>query len=451
MRMPLVVCAIALLLPPVASAQTQAPQPTPSNAPAPPEVRRPFRGLIGAPADPLAKRQSLDLTFSGFEAYDDNTVTDSEGNPFPQQGYLKSGWYTGATAGLAYNRPGDRLSIGLTGNAAVNRYLSIDRTTTMYQAGGDLSSQLTRHTTATLDGTFSYAPRFRLGLASGGNFSTDLNAFNSISPDFDLFDAHAYRSNARASLSQEFGGRITVMGFYGLTNVNYTNNGTDFRSMRAGVRFSQQMSQHLGYHLGYSMITATSPLLNLSGRRIHNIDAGVDYGRALSFSRRTTLTFSTGSAVVSAYDQFTTTAASNKLRYRFTGDASLDHELGRTWTASLGYRRAVNWREGFGAPLLSDGINAAFGGYLSRRAKFSSAADLTLGSVGFGSNNNRYNSGSAQADLEYALSHTLALFGRYVYYRYHFDAGALIDPRIVPSLERQGASVGLEASFPVVR
>jgi hypothetical protein len=209
----------------------------------------------------------------------------------------------------------------------------------------------------------------------------------------------------------------------------------------------------MGYHLGYGYSTADYLLISSGTRRgIHHIDAGVDYSRALSISRRTTFAFSTGSAILTGDTRFAVNdAGEQKAFYRFTGDASLRHEMGRTWDASVAYRRSVDWRETFNQPLLSDSVTAEVGGFVSRRIRFSSSADYTLGSVGFVGTNNGYDSASAAAGLEYALSRRFALFGRYVYYRYHFDSGVALSPLFAPALNRQSVRLGLKASVPLVR
>jgi hypothetical protein len=111
----------------------------------------------------------------------------------------------------------------------------------------------------------------------------------------------------------------------------------------------------------------------------------------------------------------------------------------------------VDFHEGFNDPFLSDAVTASYGGLLSRRLSFSSSADYAFGAVGLEGDNNGYDSASASAGLQYALSRTLAVYARYVYYRYHFDSGVVLDPRFVPALDRQGVRVGLSASFPILR
>lgn len=448
---PLLVCAIAMSLTAAdVCAQDPPPPPSSSTNPAPPEVRRPFRGLFGAPADPRASRQSLDLTFSGFGAYDTD-VFGAERSQTSAPAYQQPGWYTSANAGLDYARRGDRVSFGLDGDVAASRYPKRSQISTMYQAGGNLSARIAERTHAAFGAGITYAPQYRLGVfLSPDSLTGEANPFESVVPDFDLFKLTAYRSNAEVSLAQDLGRRASLTGFYTIANVDYTGTEPDYRSYGAGIRFSNRLTQHLGYHLGYSFSTANYSVIRTVPRRINNIDAGVDYGRALSFSRRTTLTFSTGSALVSA-NQSLSASEDRNFRYRLTGNAVLRHEMGRTWTAALGYRRSVDWREAFAEPFLSDAVNATFRGLLSRRVSVSSGVDYAFGTVGFGGSNNGYDSGSAYGSLQVALSRMFAVFGRYVYYRYHFDSGVALDPRFAPALDRQGVSVGIQASLPIIR
>ena len=260
-------------------------------------------------------------------------------------------------------------------------------------------------------------------------------------------DLGQIRGSERRVRSQR---RSSFEAYYSIYRVNYAESEFDYANWTGGARFTTKVTQHLGYHIGYAYSTADYSNEALSNPRgIHNIDAGADYSRALSVSRRTTFSFSTGSAILAGQTQFTTN--DRNIYYRLTGDASLRHEIGRTWTAVLGYRRGVDWRETFNQPFLSDAVTASVEGLISRRIRFSSSADYTLGSVGFTGPDNGYDSESAQGGLEYALSRHLALFSRYVYYRYHFQSGVVLDPRFLPALDRQGVRVGLSASFPIAR
>jgi hypothetical protein len=455
----LVVCALAALVVPAAAlgqdvAASPAQQPAaqaPSDRPLPEQVRRPFRGLFGAPADPARSRQSLTMTLSAFGAYDDDLLAADSGAPVGASADQQHGWYSGATAGIVYARRGDRVWGGLQGDAAVNHYPSLHETTTMYRAGGTLSTQVARRTTLAIAADEVYAPQYRLGLfANPSALTGEADPFSTVITDLDLFRSSAYRTSAQASLSQGLGRRTSLDVFYAFNNVNYLDNEFDYSSQTAGLRFSRRVTQNLGFHAGYGYSTASYRQQDLAQRRIHNIDVGVDYGRALSVSRRTTLTFSTGSAAVAQGNKFTD-SADGRFAYRFIGSANLRHEIGRTFSANVGYRRSVDFHEGFNEPFLSDAVTASYGGLLSRRLEFNSSADYAIGSVGLGHVDNGYSSASASAGLKYALSRKLAVYGRYVYYRYHFDSAVALDPRFVPALDRQGVRVGLTASFPILR
>ena len=452
MKFPSTALLVSVLAAMMAPSAVLAQLPTPADQPAPEQVRRPYRGLFGAPADPAKSRQSLDLTASASGAYDDD-MFGSETDPSPlAHRYVQRGWYTSATAGLVYNRPGERIAFQVEGDAAANRYLQRHETATMLRGGGSVSARLASATRATVGGDFVYAPQYRLGLFFSPTTPTGgADPFGTVAPDLDLFLMKAYRTSVQASLTQSLGRRASLDGYYSLNSVNYTDSDFDYRSDTAGIRFIDRLTRHLAARIGYAYGTADYARIRArKARRIHNIDAGVDYGRALSFSRRTTFSFSTGSAIVSGADRVIASGG-NALSYRFTGTATLRHEVGRTWTAALGYRRGVDWQEGFDEPFLSDGVTASFGGFISRRLRFSSSADYMFGSVGFGGANNGYDSASAQAGLEYALSRTLAVFGRYVYYRYQFGSGVVLDPRFAPELNRQGVRFGITASVPLVR
>ena len=108
--------------------------------------------------------------------------------------------------------------------------------------------------------------------------------------------------------------------------------------------------------------------------RNHTIDAGVDFSRSLSFSRRTTFSFSTGSTAIRDGSQ---------THFSLTGQAQLNRELGRSWRATVGYSRDVRFIEQFQEVLLSDGVNASVGGLINRRQSFYASAGVSIGNVGF--------------------------------------------------------------------
>jgi len=440
---PAVVCAGEGPAPAAPAPQVDQPQPA--------SVRRPYRGIFGGPADPNSK-QALTLTGSIFGAYDDDVFAADSGSNVPLGGSSNSsGYYGGLSAGADYSRNTDRVSFGLLGNVGVNRYVAQHQTAPIYSTAANISAKVARRTTVSAGAGLVYAPEYRLGLfISPTSLTGALDPFNTVAPDYDLFSLEAYRTSASVTLSQALGQRSALEGWYSLMNVNYVHEAFDYRSQAGGGRFTHRLTRNLGVRLGYSYGEANyNNQQAVRPQRIHNIEAGVDYSRALSFSRRTTFSFSTGSAVL-VRDKALGGFDGNRSSFQVIGNASLTHEIGRTWTAQLAYRRAVDFREGFYDPFLTDGASASLGGLLSRRVRFSSSIDYALGSVGVTRSNN-FHSASANAGLEVGLTRNLAFYGRYVYYAYDFDAEVALDSRFPRKLDRQGVRIGLTAFVPVLR
>jgi opacity protein-like surface antigen len=420
------------------------------ESPQPAAVRRPFRGLFGAPPGPNSG-QSLDFTASLFGAYDDDIFAAETGVPSGTAGIPASGWFAGAQAGLAYGRRTRRANFTATGDIAMNHYPSHDEHSLMYRTAVGLGVQLTGRTHLGLDGVFAYAPYYRLGLIpSATDPSGFQDPFGTVSPDYNLYRTSSYRSSGDITLSRTVSRHSTLSASYSIGLVDYVHEDLDYRSQGAAVQFAHQMTSNMSFHFGYAYSTAEyTQQSSLSKLDIHNLDIGVNYGRALSISRRTHLSFSTGSAMIVS-DATPLDRLGRDWHYRLLGSATLTHEMGRTWTALASYSRDVAFHEGFNEPLLSDGVSAGLSGLLSRRLQFSSSAGYSFGIVGFNSDNDFY-ALSADAGVQYALSRIFALYARYVYYTYEFDSPATLDPRFARALDRQGVRIGLQASLPLMR
>ena len=128
-----------------------------------------------------------------------------------------------------------------------------------------------------------------------------------------------------------------------LLPANASSGAGDFSRQSVGGQFAHQ--------LGQGTRAATRVSLRQSGyeqptRRPsdHLIDAGVDYTTALSFSRRTTLSFGTRYRL-SRRDRGRSVHVHS---LSSGGHATLNREIGRTWTAAAAYTRDVaverDWR-----------------------------------------------------------------------------------------------------------
>ena len=449
-RTALIVSALALSLTPVvASGQPGRGGQAGANQPAPPEVRRPYRGLFGGPKDPT--RKSLVATFSIYAAYDDDVYAADSGNQgSAATGTRTRGFYEGAQGGLAFNKPGERASYNVTGDVAVNHFHSPDDYSPNYRAAAGVGVRLAERTRLGVNGSFVYAPEYRLGLfVSPTDIGTFTDPFDTVGADYGLYRLKSYRSELSVGLGQSIGRRSALTGSYGVGLAHYTGSDLDYLSQSGGVAFEHPLTRNMSAHLGYFYSTAEyTHRSDIQRQPIHRVDAGINYGRALSFSRRTHLSFSTGTALV-ATDPTPLDSTGREVNFQLIGNATINHELGRSWTASASYLRTVDYHEGFTDAFLSDGVSAAIEGLLSRTLKFDGVANYSFGVVGFNTDNGFY-AVSASAGLEYGLSRRFALFARYLFYQYEFDQPVALDPRFARGLSRQGVRVGLNASFPLV-
>ena len=155
-------------------------------------------------------------------------------------------------------------------------------------------------------------------------------------------------------------------------------------------RFRYLIGRGLGVRLGYGHTEWTYPELTTSGGRIvdRRLDAGVDFARALSLSRRTTLAFDTGVAAVA--DQLDT-------YYRLVGNARLVHELGRTWNATAVYARELGVLQRIARPIFSNAFTVGVGGLANRRVQFQSNVGVSLGDVGLTADASGFDTYSANA------------------------------------------------------
>ena len=431
----------------------------------PASVRRPFRGIFGAPASEDSP-QSLTLTGSLFGAYDGNVLAALSSRPVRDPFLQKSGPYAGSDAGFNYlvQKTGDRLSFGVA-SAAQMRYTrrSSDRSTTG-NAFADLHAdwKMTASTTLQIRETASYSPRYNFSLTplEGEDVGHDIAILDD--PAFDLFDLRAARSSSTAFVSQQIQKDTSVSVGYIFRTLQLFDNGAQQNSpfhsyqTNAGsfqINHAHHITRYAELQLGYDLRVSDRHSQTGEPSVMHRINAGVNYSRPLSFSRRTTVSFSSGSAIIPPRRRPDGTM-DDQTRYRLTGNASIVHELGRTWTAQLSYNRGVRAHDGFGELYYIDAVYANVDGLFTRRLSWTSTARWSLSALdgsGSGVGRNGHHGESATAQATFALNSVFGIYARYIYYSYRFGDGVRLDSRLPPALDRQGVRIGLTTSVPLIR
>ncbi len=422
------------------------PEPQDSNAP----LRR---GLVQPLRRSSNSGQELMFSLGAFEAYDDDVLADYGGTEFAtvvtspsrvggdvvDPRFRTSGVYSGVSAGLLYAKwkQGKRGSFSLTGNGN-GTYQGIRTNNRILSQGAVGTAAATTFHKWSLGSQASagYSPFYQLALILPDKIREAADEGMSREVDFVLFTQRAISTQAGGGITRDFNNRTS----FGL---NYSIYRTDFLSgtahqvgQMAAARVTHRLRKGLTARAGYTRSQSTANI-NGRGKPVHldAIDAGVDYGRALSFSRRTTLSFSTGTTIAA------TTSLLDRSAYVFvlTGGAQLTHEIGRTWVATAGVRRGVDFAPGFGEPLLSNTASAGVGGFLQRRIRLTAYSYYSSGTVGLQSDAPTFGSVSGNARLTVTVTRRVDLFGEYFYDRYSFDGGVALPPGLAQSFDRQGA------------
>lgn len=422
--------------------------------------RRPYRGLFGSPSSPDAP-QSLVLSGSVFGAYYNNVV-DGIPDPTAQTPWLQgSGHYQGAQVGLDYaiSRVGRRFSVAGSASGGLTYYRSQNRSRVRPSNNVALTvgARLSRTTSLSVRQSAAYTSNYNQPLASrlGYGIAQDLGVADDDA--LDLFELRAFRMASTVALSQSLGRYLSIGGAYSYRWVEILDDDPaasrfkDYRSHAgsASIQYARPVTRSATMVLGYGIRATESGSLTGDPSVVHNVNAGINYGRALSFSRRTSLSFSTGSAIATT-ERIDVPGADKHTRIYLVGDAALTHELGRTWTASVSYTRGLRTMDGLDDLYFTQAVRGVLGGLVSRRLSVSSTiswADSTLENQGGG----RHRGYAAGANAQYALTRALALYTSYTYFHYRFNDGVVIDRRLPRQLDRHGVRAGLTTAIPLIR
>jgi hypothetical protein len=419
-----------------------------------PRPERPYRGLFGGNgADPNSAQQ-FDLNVSLSGAYDDNVLADrSQGGVDPR--FQKSGGYGSGSVSLDYTRRAGRATFDVTGGTSYRYYPSIKQMNGFNSfASIGLAVKLSSRTDFRATESASYSPFYSFG-GFPGLFPSATGDVAPISPDYPLLEQAAISLFSSASIEHRLTARSSVSADYSLSYIDYRNRNQPFRNWSAGAKYSYRLtsraSLRLGYHYRkgtYGLYYGNQPIVG------HDIDVGIDYSRALSFSRKTTYGFSTGSSIYRSFSPSGTVVIADwqyKTHYMVTGSAYLNRQIGRSWNARLNYQRGLQFVQGFPDPFFSDSVTATVGGFAGTRSRLNFSAAYTNGNVGINITGRNYVTYMGVASYQFALARWAALFADYDYYHYVFDKTVPLPPGMNRGLDRQSVRGGMNLWLPLLR
>lgn len=410
---------------------------------------RPYRALFGGATTDPTMHQSLDVTLSVAQVYDDNALADSGGTR-PASALQVSGFYTSLSPGVSYKWSGRQAQFNTTIGSSLRYYAKQQEFIgSSYFAGVGFSSGFGRSQLAASQ-TESYSPVYLFGLLPS------LSPIESVVPaqgsDLATSGQNMLLSSSALTLTHGLSTRSTISALanYQFTTYTGATSGQDLRSFGFGGRYGYNLTKSATLHFGYIYRGGQHAYGSAQGpTAAHDIDAGVDYHRALSFSRRTQFDFRLGSSLLNSPETADSRAA---LQYRAVGTATLSHDMGRTWRARLAYNRGAGFVGGFTEPIFSDALIASLRGFLTRRVDFDATGGFSVGSVGLSSTpDDGFRTYTATSKLRIALNPVSALFGEYLYY--YYDLGkTVVTPFAMPStLDRNSVRIGLALWLPLVR
>lgn len=403
---------------------------------------RPYRGLFGGGQGEAPDAPSLAVQSSVYGAYDDNILTDAGSAGFADPRFQVRGSYLGLTSGFSYSKQRGRVSLAAGADTSLRYYQGLAELTAVnHQAGIDLSFPLGQRTRFRTSQNAGYSPYYQLDPFPGAT-SPNIGSIGTNTLDHAIYTRESFIYNTLTELSHSLSSSSSISFSHGFQYADFSSRDLDLKTQTLGGHFSRSITKdaslRLGYfyqEAGYTHADQHRPIRN------HSVDAGADYRKRLSISRRTTFAFSLGSALlVNEQDKF----------YRLLGNANLSREFSRTWRARLTYARTVEFVEGFHEPFFPDNIAVDLSGAFNRRLDFRSTVKYSTGEIGFVSGGNGYDMYVGSARLRFDVTTLLAIYGEYLYYRYDFGERVQLLRGMAREVDRQGGRVGLMVWLPLL-
>jgi hypothetical protein len=401
---------------------------TASSADAQWRSERPYRGLFAGGIGET--EQLLTATGSLGTGWDSNLAADAIGRNVPVSDVNREfrGSVSTASAALSYSLNRTAVAFGATAGTTTRFYPSI-------------SNQFVRRDYGSIGAAAILGAGFS---AQAGALYQPYN-LRSMMPTFfepRLGDPAIVDEDFPASLEHYFGYSAGAGYTRNLTRRQMFSASYDYRARQRGG-FAHTFGRHAAKadltHLLSRDLSLRFGYVYTAGRYgddrrfgTHSIDVGVDYNRALSVSRRTTLSFGTGSNAMRR-------SRNDALQFRLNGNVRLNHEIGRTWLANLTYFRGLQFIETWPEPVYSDSAVAGVGGLVNSRVQVQLAARWLRGRSYFEADRDRLESYGGNAVVTVAITRFINSGVAYAYYHHQFQNLIAPVPGFPGELDRQSA------------
>jgi hypothetical protein len=446
--------ASALLVTLLAAARTASAQTEPEeDQPAlPPMAVRAEHGLFGGDRT----LPGLSVLFSGGGGYDSNVLAGQEGGGGNtlQQGQYAGNFGDGGAA-LRYLYVNGRTVLNTLASSNIRYYPGLDTPASKsHSLAVDVQFGIGRRWEFDARQAVAYSSFNRISpiprgpsIGLDGGVGSDVLVLPALplAPSADLSvlsrNAFAYESELVATqmLSSRSRMRYSVMR-------HHSELGIERRPMvaqGAGATYQRQMTRYGGLRLGYSFQQADYHRPDVPDIvQMHYLDTGYDYFRPLSFSRRTTVGFSTG---MQAFDR------RDAMFYRGQFTGYLSHQLGRTWELGGSYDRGAQFVDVLQEPVYANTVVAHLGGLIGgQRLGLMMDASYSDGRLTYTLNQNQMLTYAGSSRLQYAMSEQWGLYAAYSYYYYEFGSNVPLPPGLLPQVGRHSARIGVTYWLPLI-
>jgi hypothetical protein len=420
----------------VQAQQVPGPQPGPT---------RPVHALFGGVDGNPASTQVFDLNISVSGQANDNAAPPGSPlllTPDPSNPWLsKSLIYSGLSAQAAYARRWSRGAFVASSGHGMYYYPGVGQfTDAIHRATVAVNAALSQRLSVQAAETVNYSPFYGLGMFPGSSASAAVT----WNPLYGVTMRRNLQMTTLAEMSGRLTRRVSFSTEYRRQQMRFTEQQRSFTNQSVGGRLSMRLSRSLSTHAGYTEHRGDYGTLYTGGVFVtqHDIDAGVDYNRALPLGRRSTFRFTTGSTIYST---------TSRTVYRILADANLNTVLGRSWGSHVEFRHGLQWIEGFPEPVFSDTVQAGLSGYVGPRVEILFDAGYSRGEPGLSRGLARLETYTGRTQVRVAISRFAALSANYFYYHYDSDPGFPLPPGMSRIFDRQSVRAGVDLWVPLLR
>jgi hypothetical protein len=388
-----------------------------------------FRGLFGPdPAVAITSHPLVELRVSTFEARGR-----TPGESLNETALQADGFYSGLASGLTFRRKARKAMFTVSTGNTLRVYPATGVTTTEHSGYGSMDVQASRRTTLRAAGGVFYTPFHQIlgvpgendpGVAAGSDASVGTNA----STTYSAATSVARQAGRHGLLTLDYDGRVT----------RFTSGEGDTTSHRAAAAYSHEFAQGVAFRFGDGIRVLQAG----TAERIvtQDIALGIDVNRTLTSTRRTSLSFTTGSSLMQT---------DTGLRFVPAGSATLTHRLGRSWQTAVKFDRGLQVADLVPQPFVANNSSMVMDGFLGRRASVRVRGGYSFGNFDLDGSSSPYESYIAEARAAVALGRHFQVYMEHLYYRYRFPDSLTLPTDVPLRREQYSLRFGLDIWAPL--